>query len=418
MLGLILVYLLINTSNNYTYNYSVGTGIYTISGLCRLVSDWLIAIAVNNYSVQSFSLAIQAKSGTVTINYNQNNFTLPQDLSNYIMNLLTNQFTPYLYTDLYNIKFYPYSTELSIYANLTIFNKMLIINSNYYYSVPLTPTYTIQNLIGTPGIPNGTYNYIYCYYSYNNTNNNKNYYYESEPSQPVTVSINSNIANYSQSVLLNLTASPYVALDSNHGINIYRTKANGSVYYYLDTTTNTNYTDTKLDTSLISQYVQSKFELIPSYNPPYNFSNNNTQFDFSFMPISSFGLNNLYPSLGYYVGFREEIYTANYNTPVYTEQPLNMCPNKYVFLSINNWGFINLMNNKVLAKILISNQNANIVNEFSSKKYDLVQPQDIYDLNIQLLDYLGNPINFGGKDWSMSLSLLQIKHTRLGKPNY
>jgi hypothetical protein len=95
------------TSNNYTYNYSVGTGIYTISGLCRLVSDWLIAIAVNNYSVQSFSLAIQAKSGTVTINYNQNNFTLPQDLSNYIMNLLTNQFTPYLYTDLYNIKFYP-----------------------------------------------------------------------------------------------------------------------------------------------------------------------------------------------------------------------------------------------------------------------------------------------------------------------
>jgi hypothetical protein len=95
-----------------------------------------------------------------------------------------------------------------------------------------------------------------------------------------------------------------------------------------------------------------------------------------------------------------------------------MCPNKYVFLSINNWGFINLMNNKVLAKILISNQNANIVNEFSSKKYDLVQPQDIYDLNIQLLDYLGNPINFGGKDWSMSLSLLQIKHTRLGKPNY
>ena len=61
------------------------------------------------------------------------------------------------------------------------------------------------------------------------------------------------------------------------------------------------------------------------------------------------------------------------------------------------------------------NYNANIINEFTTKRYDFVQPINVYELQIQLIDYLANNIDLGGKDYSFSLILYQIKNSKIKK---
>jgi len=389
-------YVIISNQSN-VYNYTLNSGLYSVNGLIKIFVDWFTTIKISNFIIKSFILNV---TPNIPINFSNMSFDNITEFSNNITNTLNLSVTMYKYTDLYNVKFYTSSNNI-----------ISVANSNYYFPTPLTPQYIIQN--NTIGLNNGVYKYMITYFSYNTTSS-KISYFESEPSNSITVTINSNYPDYGQTVTLtNLLLSSYSSPNINYGINIYRTKANALVYYLLGSITNeTEYNDDKDDSLLVKQYIKSNLN-IPTYNPPFVFKNLNAQFELAFEPTIYFNQNDKYPTLGYYMGFRKDIYTII--NPVSAEKLANFAPNRYVFININDWGFISLMNKKVLAKILLPLFNSNIVNELQNKRYDFVQPINIYDLHIQLLDYLGNPIDLCGKDFSFSLILSQIKNSKLIK---
>jgi hypothetical protein len=116
-----------------------------------------------------------------------------------------------------------------------------------------------------------------------------------------------------------------------------------------------------------------------------------------------------YPSLGYYLGFRKNSYDCTMGKPEIAEEYSNFITENYVFIKINDWGYVDVFNNKVFAKILLNSDIDDVLlNEFNTKEYILKQPINIQTLNIELIDYLGNTIRTGGKDFSFTLQLSQI----------
>jgi hypothetical protein len=116
-----------------------------------------------------------------------------------------------------------------------------------------------------------------------------------------------------------------------------------------------------------------------------------------------------YPTLGYYLGFRKNSYDCIMGKPVIAEEYSNFTTENYIFIKINDWGYVDIFNNKVFTKILLnSNIGDVLLNEFNTKEYIIKQPINIQTLNIELIDYLGNTISTGGKDFSFTLQLSQI----------
>jgi hypothetical protein len=116
-----------------------------------------------------------------------------------------------------------------------------------------------------------------------------------------------------------------------------------------------------------------------------------------------------YPSLGYYMGFRKNTYVCTMGIPTIAEEYSNMTTENYIFIKINDWGYIDVFNNKIFAKILLNSDIGDVLlNEFNNKEYIFKQPTNIQTLHIELVDYLGNQISTGGKDFSFTLQLSQI----------
>jgi hypothetical protein len=127
-----------------------------------------------------------------------------------------------------------------------------------------------------------------------------------------------------------------------------------------------------------------------------------------------------YPPVGYYLGFRPDLtttidqfsFTGSVNSTersIRATKIFDTTGEDYMFLRINEWGYIDFFNKKMFAKILLTSGLGNPkLDEFVNKEYRFRQPMDINKFDIELVDWLGNTINLGGFDWSFTLELKQI----------
>jgi len=131
-----------------------------------------------------------------------------------------------------------------------------------------------------------------------------------------------------------------------------------------------------------------------------------------------------YPSLGYYLGFRPDttkttdLFLFNITTQTNTKKLItgqkiyDTNGDDYIFLKINNWGYLDFFNEKLFAKILLSsNLGGPKIDEYVNKEFRFRQPIDINKLDIELVDYLGNTIDLYGFNWSFTIEFKQIINT-------
>jgi hypothetical protein len=128
----------------------------------------------------------------------------------------------------------------------------------------------------------------------------------------------------------------------------------------------------------------------------------------------------VYPPVGYYLGFRPDTKKSTDSflfsgTVDGTERTITGSKiydtngEDYVFLKINDWGYLDFFGRKMFAKILLTTNLGNpTLDDYINKEYRFRQPIDLNRLDIELVDYLGNTINLGGFDWSFTLEINQM----------
>lgn len=120
-----------------------------------------------------------------------------------------------------------------------------------------------------------------------------------------------------------------------------------------------------------------------------------------------------YPSIGYYMGFRDNLIRSS-NNSIIAPKLGNYIGDPYVFIRLNDWGHIEQFNKKHLAKILLTPDLGLVkLDEFYAKEYKFKQPQNIQSLSIELVDYLGNTLDLRGLDYSFTLYMSQINNSDL-----
>ena len=132
-----------------------------------------------------------------------------------------------------------------------------------------------------------------------------------------------------------------------------------------------------------------------------------------------------YNTLGYYLGFRENINSTN--QPFLLSSVVNGVQSSleatkvsqtngsnYLFLRINDWGVFDFFGRRVYAKILLpaavdTNSYGQYIIGTSTinSMFTFRQPQNIKRLDIELLDYLGNQVDMNGTNWSMTLQFIE-----------
>jgi hypothetical protein len=126
----------------------------------------------------------------------------------------------------------------------------------------------------------------------------------------------------------------------------------------------------------------------------------------------NFDNDTIYPSLGYLLGFRNNLYESN---SLYTsESILDIIGDNYILIKINDYG--NLINtfsgNKYFGKIIIYNNKNTVIfdnnSNFISKTYNFLQPVNINKLSIQLTDIYDNEIDMNQLDFSLTIEVEQI----------
>lgn len=124
-----------------------------------------------------------------------------------------------------------------------------------------------------------------------------------------------------------------------------------------------------------------------------------------------------YPSVGYYLGFRPNVTKDTDRflvTPIWKDTDCFMTSPKlfntigdtYIFMKINDWGYFDFFNQKMFAKVLMTTGIGNPkLDDYVNKEYRFRQPQNLQRLDIELIDYLGNPLDLNGFDFSFTLEL-------------
>jgi hypothetical protein len=130
-----------------------------------------------------------------------------------------------------------------------------------------------------------------------------------------------------------------------------------------------------------------------------------------------------YKSLGYYLGCRPNADNFILTSSINLDNPLlssimgtkkfNTRGDVYIFLKINDWGYINFFDKTMFSKILFFNyeHNMKIDNYYIMREYIFRQPTNVQKLEIELIDYLGNTVDLNGVDFSFTLSLKQVFNT-------
>jgi hypothetical protein len=141
----------------------------------------------------------------------------------------------------------------------------------------------------------------------------------------------------------------------------------------------------------------------------------------TFTSSSSFTLNfnrtgNIdYKGIKYHLGFSNDTYTG---TSITSETPLDINVDRYLFLNIND--IQNIRDNKVnnaFSKIIVNTNSYSLLvrgpEEYVSKDIVLRSPINLSKLDIKLLDYLGNTIDLGKNDFSLTLELGYVYDKKL-----
>jgi hypothetical protein len=163
-------------------------------------------------------------------------------------------------------------------------------------------------------------------------------------------------------------------------------------------------------------YITSLYKDIPEYEIDFNTSKNLEN------PVKD-GIINVkkieYPSIGYYMGYKPNMLNDknrflktskinNTNRIIQTDKNFDTFGDNYIFIKINNWGYIDFFGEQYMAKILLSSCLGNQkIDTFVNQNYIFRQPVNIYKLDIELVDYLGNTLDIIGSSFSCSL---QFKH--------
>ena len=83
--------------------------------------------------------------------------------------------------------------------------------------------------------------------------------------------------------------------------------------------------------------------------------------------------------------------------------------NNYIFMKINDWGYIDFFGESLMAKILLTSGLGNQkLDDFVNQGYRFRQPVNINKLEIELVDYLGNTLDLNGSNFSCTIQLTEI----------
>jgi hypothetical protein len=128
--------------------------------------------------------------------------------------------------------------------------------------------------------------------------------------------------------------------------------------------------------------------------------------------------NSEYENLNYYFGFSNEINNSVFNIKnlyyeITGDSVVNFVGTNYIFLKINEIN--NIVDKNVsdaFAKFILNSGKYTVHFEdsssFVSKEKIFRSPQNITNLNVELVDYLGNPINLQEHNFSFTLELTYI----------
>lgn len=147
------------------------------------------------------------------------------------------------------------------------------------------------------------------------------------------------------------------------------------------------------------------------------------EIDFNTNSNNNSNINKLnYLSLGYYLGFRLNFNNNNllsskfYNNKTILEatKVYNIKSNNYIFLKMNDWGYIDFNNKTIFSKIMFLNCiHNNKIDYYINLEYNFQQPINIQKFDIEIFDYLGNSMDLNGSDFSFTLQLTEILNTDL-----
>jgi hypothetical protein len=122
------------------------------------------------------------------------------------------------------------------------------------------------------------------------------------------------------------------------------------------------------------------------------------------------------PPLGYYLGFRNKVYSG---ASSYTsEAPMVLNREKYLYIKINNYGklYTNHGDTEYLAKVIFDQNNTHYYDDESnrvSKRFFFSNPVDIKEMKISLHDAYGEIIDLTNQDYSMTVELGVIQSSDL-----
>jgi hypothetical protein len=236
---------------------------------------------------------------------------------------------------------------------------------------------------------------------------------------------NSNTPNNESIQLYNLSISIDNSISRVYFNNYF------SNFFYYDTTTNTWIQLSNLlnrnylyDKNFITEieyndplYIPSLDKDIPEYE--IDFNTNKTLEN----PVKDglIDIKNLeYPSVGYYMGYRHNMpinkniflkssILNDTNRIIRAEKLFDTSGYNYIFMKINNWGYIDFFGERFMAKILLTQCLGNPkLDACVNQDYIFRQPININKLDIELVDYLGNTLDLNGCDFSCSLQFKQF----------
>jgi hypothetical protein len=338
------------TDSTDTYTFRLQNGWYSLYGLVLLLSNYIKTLGIINFTINAFSLQILDKRFASTIpQYNNIRIDDISQIVTFSNNLNTN---------------------LNLMKN-AIYSQYITDTNNFITSI--TGTGILDTLVYNTYSIDATRGYILS----GTLSSGSKYYINNSKSVPSSTSIQ----------LYNL----YFSQDPTSTKTIL-TSANG-IYFLFDAVQNTW-------TPTTNNLVTNPSNDLPIFE--LNIETNSTQ---------SQGY--AYPSVGFYMGFRQTLQRSN-NNVIRAEKLGNYIGDSYIFIKMNNWGHIDLFNQRLLAKILlISDMGLVQLNEFYSKEYKFKQPMNVDSLTIELVDYLGNTVDLRGLDYAFTLQLIQINNSDL-----
>jgi len=127
-----------------------------------------------------------------------------------------------------------------------------------------------------------------------------------------------------------------------------------------------------------------------------------------------------YNSVGHYMGYRPNMFKTTdkflksdvldvTDRIIRAEKTFDTAGENYIFIKINDWGYIDFFGERMMAKILLTSGLGNPrLDAFVNQGYRFRQPINISKFDIELVDYLGNTLDLNGFDISCSIKLMQV----------